>query len=114
MPAEPPKGAAVLSKTITTRKRRLAEHKSMPVSATHGSPLPCKTSKVVPVYSGTIHVTKSSPQQRTNPKITEQHRQKRREQWRQQQRQRRQQKASMTITVTELMCANDSSVLLEL
>ncbi|KAL0154650.1 hypothetical protein M9458_048913, partial [Cirrhinus mrigala] len=80
MPAEPLKGAAVLSKTIMTRKRKLAERQGMPVSATQGSPLPSKTSKVVPVYSGTLHVTKSSPQQGTNPRITEQQRQQQREQ----------------------------------
>ncbi len=50
-------------------------------------PMPSRISKVAPVFSGTLEgafVTRSSPQQGANPRITEM--QKRREQWRQQQR----------------------------
>ncbi len=49
-PAEPPKGAADPSGTMNTRKRRLTEHQSMPVSATQRSPMPFRTSAVVPVH----------------------------------------------------------------
>ncbi|XP_059402132.1 uncharacterized protein LOC132133362 [Carassius carassius] len=101
VPAEPPKGATVTSRTTKTRKGRLAEHQSIRVSATQVLPM---SSSVVPVHSGTLQgalVTKSSPQQGSNPRMTEQQRKKRREQWRQQQRQRRQQKASDNVEVCE-------------
>ncbi|XP_059402309.1 neurofilament heavy polypeptide-like [Carassius carassius] len=99
VPAEPLKGATVTSRTTKTRKQRLAEHQSIPVSATQVLAMSSRTSSVVPVHSGTLQgalVTKSSPQQGSNPRMTEQQRKKRREQWRQQQRQRRQQKASLS------------------
>ncbi|XP_016325168.1 uncharacterized protein LOC107675374 [Sinocyclocheilus anshuiensis] len=100
VPAEPLKGATVPSRTTKTRKRRLAEHQSIPVSATQALPMPSRTSSVAPVDSGNLQgalVTISSPQQGANPRITEQQRQKRREQW----RQRRQQKASDNVDVCE-------------
>ncbi|XP_016329500.1 neurofilament heavy polypeptide-like [Sinocyclocheilus anshuiensis] len=94
------KEAAVPNRTMKAGKRRLAEHLSMPVSSTQGLPMPSRTSKVAPVYSGTLQgalVTRSSPRQEANPRITEQQKQKRREQW----RQRRQQKVSDNIDVCE-------------
>ncbi|XP_042602761.1 neurofilament heavy polypeptide-like [Cyprinus carpio] len=98
------KEAAVPTRTTKAGKRRLAEHLSMPVSSTQGLHMPSRTSKVAPVYSGTLQgalVNRSSPRQGANPRITEQQNQKRREQWRQQQRQRRQQKASDNIDACE-------------
>ncbi|XP_026094155.1 fibrous sheath CABYR-binding protein-like [Carassius auratus] len=104
VPAEPPKVETVPSRTTKTRKRRIAEHQSIPVSATQALPMSSRTSSVVPVHSGTLQgalVTKSSPQQGSNPRMTEQQKKKRREQWRQQQRQRRQQKAANNVEVCE-------------
>ncbi|XP_026050857.1 uncharacterized protein LOC113037729 [Carassius auratus] len=96
--------AAVPTKTMKARKRRLAEQLSMPISSTEGLHMPSRTSKVAPVYSGTLQgalVTRSSPRLEANPRIKEQQKRKRREQWRQQQRQRRQQTASDNIDVCE-------------
>ncbi|XP_026095182.1 fibrous sheath CABYR-binding protein-like isoform X1 [Carassius auratus] len=104
VPAEPPKVETVPSKTTKTRKRRLAEYQSIPVSGTQALPMSSRTSSVVPVHSGTLQgalVTKSSPQQGSNPRMTEQQKKKRREQWRQQKRQRRQQKAANNVEVCE-------------
>ncbi len=80
------KEAAVPTRTMKAGKRRLAEHLSMPVSSTQRLPRPSRTSKVVPVYSGTLEgalVTRSFQRQGANPIITEQQKQKQREQWRQ-------------------------------
>ncbi|XP_059369550.1 uncharacterized protein LOC132107334 [Carassius carassius] len=100
------KEAAIPTKTMKAGKRRLAEQLSMPISSTEGLHMPSLTSKVAPVYSGTLQgalVTRSSPRLGANPRITEQQKQKqkRREQWRQQQRQQREQKASDNIDVYE-------------
>ncbi|RXN12648.1 neurofilament heavy polypeptide-like protein [Labeo rohita] len=62
VPGEPLKGAAVPSETTRTRKRRVAKHQSMSASAMQALP---RTSKVVPVHSGTLQgarKTKGSPQ----------------------------------------------------
>ncbi|KAK2883706.1 hypothetical protein Q8A67_017343 [Cirrhinus molitorella] len=74
------KGAAVATRTMKAGKQRLGEHLSMPVPTTQA--MPSRTSKVVPVNSGTFpgaFVTKSSPQPRANTRITQQQKLKRRE-----------------------------------